>query len=431
MKLSIAALTAVGLASASAKTISVNSKKGRSIMSKARRLDGDDGDATWAADYSIQFQKCATSNDYYGSYFGGDGENQNNDNNNGNGNGYNGIYEQRLVHFKLCPSGTCAGNCAGGADYVVDMNEFVAAYIENKLETEEATCEAAKENCEYYCENANDDEACENQCLYNDGLSYCMENDNNNNNNGQQEEFELEEAVECMELEVDEDAAQYYAYENGMSNYQYQNGNNNNNNNGNDAEIKFFVGPYCSSNGKSINLGVFMDETCSFDAPKGVYEKFFYGNSLPYSSESLVTNECISCMAPKDEDEDENQNGNNNNNNYYYNNNNNNNNNQDDQEQEEDEIKEFCGRLYEEAGKCETDLNVYGVYPNTMGCEFISNLGKTNVFSSIASATKNNTPAVLASLFAVTTVVFAGVSYHFHKKTQRATIGLNSGGAMA
>merc|ERR1711862_549679 len=94
-------------------------------------------------------------------------------------------------------------------------------------------------------------------------------------------------------------------------------------------------------------------------------------------------------------------------------------------------VKEFCERLYEEAGKCETNLNVYGVYPNTMGCQFISSLGKTSVMSSLAATTKNHTAAVLASLFAVTTVVFAGVSYHFHKKNQRATIGLNSGGSMA
>merc|ERR1711933_211498 len=125
--------------------------------------------------------------------------------------------------------------------------------------------------------------------------------------------------------------------------------------NGGNGDIEFFVGPYCSSNGKSINLGVFMDEMCPYDAPKGVYEALYYGNSLPYSSESLVTDECISCMAPKDEDQDGNQNQNGNNNNYYYNNGNNNNgNNNNNGDEEEDEVKEFCEQLYEEAGKCET-----------------------------------------------------------------------------
>lgn len=108
-----------------------------------------------AANYSIKFEKCATSNDYYGGYFGG---NNNNQNNNGNAAGYNGMYEQRLVHFKLCPSDTCGSDCSNGADYVVDMSEFVEAYLEEKAEAQEKACETAKQSCEYNCQNANDDE---------------------------------------------------------------------------------------------------------------------------------------------------------------------------------------------------------------------------------------------------------------------------------
>jgi len=66
------------------------------------------------------------------------------------------VYEQRLVHFKLCPTDYCASGCSGGADYVIDMNEFVQAYMEYKVEAQEAECESVANNC--YCENANNDE---------------------------------------------------------------------------------------------------------------------------------------------------------------------------------------------------------------------------------------------------------------------------------
>ena len=152
MKLCIASLL-VGTAAASSSSIRVNSKVGQKVLSKARRLDGDDN-MQWATNYSLRFEKCATSTDYYGGYFGGNGENNNNNNNR---NGYNGVYEQRLVHFKLCPTDECgSGSCTNGGDYVMDMNEFVEAYLEHKMEEQEAQCESVAENC--YCDNANDDQ---------------------------------------------------------------------------------------------------------------------------------------------------------------------------------------------------------------------------------------------------------------------------------
>ena len=114
------------------------------------------------------------------------------------------------------------------------------------------------------------------------------QNDNNNNGRQQQEEFDLQEAMECQKLEIDEDVAQYNAYNgnngNNQNGYNGQNGNYYNGNNNYQQDVEFFVGPRCSANGKSILLGVFMDETCSFTAPDGVYDKFNYGKSLPYSS---------------------------------------------------------------------------------------------------------------------------------------------------
>ena len=56
--------------------------------------------------------------------------------------------------------------------------------------------------------------------------SNCVEQDGNNNNNngeqGGQEQFDLQEATECARLDVDEEAAQYYAYNNANGQQQQQ-----------------------------------------------------------------------------------------------------------------------------------------------------------------------------------------------------------------
>ena len=78
------------------------SKLGARVLAASRQLDGNDNFA-WIAGYSIKFEKCASSEEYYGSSFGGENDNDNNNNQNG----YNGMYQQRLVHYKLCPTGAC------------------------------------------------------------------------------------------------------------------------------------------------------------------------------------------------------------------------------------------------------------------------------------------------------------------------------------
>ena len=56
-------------------------------------------------------------------------------------------------------------------------------------------------------------------------LSQCIEQDGENANGQQEEEFDLQQAAECGRLDVDEEAAQYYAYQNGQSYNQYNNQN--------------------------------------------------------------------------------------------------------------------------------------------------------------------------------------------------------------
>jgi len=389
---SFVALTAVSAVSArknrknaiNAKTgdITAKSKLGNRILSKARALDGDN-DFSWVANYSIKFHSCATSEEY--GYYGGDGDNNNNNNNN-----YN--VEQHFVHFKLCPSDSCASSCDGGADYVIDMNEFVEAYVEFQTNAQEYNCEMAVENCYY------DDEY---TCYQNAGLDYC----------GEEEEgaFRLEEAAECQEMEVDEDALAYYYYnQNGGNNNQYNQNNNNQN-----GEMQLFIGPYCASNGKAINLGVFMEETCTYPAEDGIYAQLNYGKELPYSSDNIVESDCISCTEPQDNND---ENG--------------------DDQQDEVEIAEICEGLYEDSGKCESNLNVY--YPNTNACEFINSLkvgsasGATSLFSNLTSKASEKMPNMnvtvkaLAGTFAVTTVAMGGLAYYMYTKLQRKNVNLSA-----
>lgn len=237
------------------------------------------------------------------------------------------------------------------------------------------------------------------------GLDYCDDEDNNNNNNNNAIEFNLEEAAECRELDVDEDALQAYYYNQGgnanQQQYNYQDGQNN-------QEMNLFVGPYCSANGKSIFLGTFMDEMCSYPAPSGTYEKFSYGQALPYESENLIDNGCLSCKEPQEYDQ----------------------NNNGDQE-DEDEVIEICESMYEDSAKCESGL-ADGVtyYKNTYGCNFIKSLKAPGKMSSKSSVSASK---VFAGLFAATTIVLAGVAYYLYDKSRRANVALNSdgGGALA
>ena len=83
---------------------------GARLRAAARRLDGGGNDASWIAGYSLRFVRCATSSEYRGTYFGGEeGGGGGQDGGYGYGNGYD--YQQRLVHFQLCPTGSCDSSC--------------------------------------------------------------------------------------------------------------------------------------------------------------------------------------------------------------------------------------------------------------------------------------------------------------------------------
>jgi len=177
MKFTAALLSLVSAASAGVidpKGLSAASKAGQNLLRKAtvvRALEQQDDDS-FLAFYDIKYLGCASLLQV-----------------NGEGGGDEGIlYQQNLVRFALCPSGSCSSSCSGGGEYVVNMMEFVDAYTEAKLNEKEYQCEMIRENC--YCDNANDDDVCENQCYTNAGMSECIEYEG-------QEEFEIQRYLEC------------------------------------------------------------------------------------------------------------------------------------------------------------------------------------------------------------------------------------------
>eukprot|EP00804_Cyclotella_cryptica_P015822 CCRYP_006326-RA/>CCRYP_006326-RA protein AED:0.02 eAED:0.02 QI:328/1/1/1/1/1/2/235/475 len=442
--------------------IPATSRLGSRLLSKARMLEGnnDQSYTSWVAGYSIKFDRCVSSQNYYGGYFAsnegqynGDGqynynydanaqwqngEQQMNNNNNYDANaqyqgqangqnangqynngqgqqaayyqqaqpdgnralennnqgyyydqgqnreGYNGMYQQRLVHFKLCPSNSCR-SCKNGADYVVDLNEFIDAMMEAKLTAQEYNCERVKENC--WCEQANNKDYCLASCFTNANMDYCNEmQGNNNNGQAQNANFDMSEALKCTELDVDEDFMSNYYFKNRKANQGHYN-----------EEGKYYVGPYCSSNGKKILLGLFEEETCSYPAPSGTFEALNYGQKLPYSQKSLIDNSCISCMEPKEQD----------NKNYW-------------DAQDDDEVTDVCERMYEMSGKCEENLQglPYGVYPDNMGCDFVKSIKSASMVPTAIPA------KVFAGLFAATTVLLGALTVNLYKKSQRNNVNL-------
>jgi len=299
------------------------------------------------------------------------------------------MYQQKLVHFQLCPSNSC-WRCKNGAEYVVELGDFIDAALEAKMTAQEYNCERVREMC--YCENANSEDQCLYNCYLNAKMDECAQA-------MYEDEFDLQEAAACVQLEVeDEDAAKQYIYAN-MDRSAYMQGGQNGNNGQDmgDVEGDLYVGPYCSNNGKKIHLGVFMEETCSYPAPTGIFEALHYGDELPYSKKSIVDSGCISCKEPAEVDYQ----------NYW-------------DQQDPDEVNDVCANLYEISGKCEEGLD--GYYPNrdVSGCTFISALKSTSALSMPSGKASK----VFAGIFAVTTASLAAVSITLFKRNRRANVNL-------
>jgi hypothetical protein len=302
----------------------------------------------------------------------------------------------------MCAAESCASNCKG-AEYVVAAGEFANSYLTYKMNAQEQTCALAQEKCEYDCEygkvyNDNggsyywqDNANCLNACYKNKGFDYCIDDG---------DDFDALDYLECKQIK--------------------NNGNNNNNNNGND--VAYYVGPKCANSGSEIHLQLYTDATCTTEADNSIYTSMnYYGKSLPYSSSSLISNDCLSCKEQNDNDGNQN----------YYDAN------------DADQLSEVCERIYEEAGHCESNLEGIVSYPKVDSCTFIQSTlpSLSKALNGNSSSRRNKSgggggkaAVFFAWFFAISTCGLAYYVYFLIKKIKNATnlASLDhSGGAVA
>ena len=131
------------------------------LLRVARKLDGNEEqneDYSWLIDYSLKFSSCHTATEYIQDEEGV-------------------ISMQKLVQFRICPSNECSWRCKGGR-YLVQMEDFLLAYANQKEANKEYACEKVREQC--VCDDDDGDGGnnnCEADCFFYAGLDYCVEGD--------------------------------------------------------------------------------------------------------------------------------------------------------------------------------------------------------------------------------------------------------------
>jgi hypothetical protein len=383
--LSVASSTAAAIGD-----ISASSALGRRLLSEARSLENG-GDYSFLTSYSIKFQGCHHVQQW----------NQNADEENDVR-----IMTKRLARFRLCPTDQCSHTKSAGCtskfgDYVVDLDTFVEAYLEQVENERDDLCAEAYADCSEECGNGgNDDEDCLASCYDAYGVSYCQNYNNNNgdnNNNGEGgNDFNVREYAACAQFDMPE----------GYNYYNQDEGGDGNNNNGGGrrrrledgqggGEVQYYIGAFCADQGGEIHLGLFTDDTCTTFAQNG-YSQFYaaMGYEMPYSESSLITTRCLACVEMND------------NGNY--------------------QSKEVCENSYAMAGKCETRMEID--YPNESSCNYIEGIKiiREDGVIRTSSTKKSKTAAVAIGLFTTTSVLLAAYVYYLRTKLARAQINLSA-----
>jgi hypothetical protein len=387
-------------------SVKADSPLGSKLLSNARRLeDENEYDMSWVANYSIKFQGCHHVSQWNDEAEDGDQVR---------------IQTKRLIRFRLCPSASCsissASGCSSGyGDYIIDMNTFLYVYFDAVEEQNEYTCQNLQNNVCNCADNGEDDYS-EEMCLYDcysakgvadicaDGNPYAEDGEE------EQEAFQLQNYVECQQTQfnyrrledAEEDQGEEQQEEDEEQEEEEQDQNQNYNN------VEYYIGPYCAEQGGSINLGLFLDDTCTTyaDNKGGSYTyKALTGESLPYSSKSIITTDCMSCQQVNDGDND----NNNDNNNAYG-------------------VSEVCAEIYDEAGKCESNLYSSGVVAeaNTNACTYIKGIKvvrRDGIITQVGSKA-NKTASIFIGIFVVAFVLLAAYVYYLKTKLDRVSINL-------
>jgi len=347
-------------------TLSSTSPLGKQVLANARQLENADEevDYTWVSDYSIKFQGCHHVKQWNAE--AEDGEDVR-------------IATKRLIRFRLCPSNTCddetSGGCSSGyGDYVVDMDTYLAAYVENLQQVQEWTCENLQENvCGCGDDDGKDDgfdeDDCLSSCYANNGADYCVEEEADDAGG---EPFDLADWVVCAQTDFGERRRL-------------------------EEEAQYYIGAYCSDQGSEVVLGMFTDDACSVFADsyggRSTYSSMA-GESLPYSEESILGMECQTCMEPVDANNDGDQ-------------------------ADEDLTTEMCEMMYTYAGKCEKTGIGDG---NQNACNYMDGIKIMRTDGTIETPKGSSSAATMIGIFAAAFFITGGYTYFLKTKLDKITL---------
>jgi hypothetical protein len=300
---------------------------------------------------------------------------------------------KQFIVFQICPSDACDSTCGSGVhgNYVTEISDYLDATIEYQQQAFQDMCE----NCNERCDDVTSCTACGKVCYQWANLG----------NNGY---VDAANYLECQKIDVQND---------------------------DDNQNEYYVGPKCSSNGKSVKIGLFSDENC-WEPVTGVNVENVIGAKLWYQvlwrvmSTSDGEDQCLSCM---EDNKNNNKNAN--------------------DAADADNVNEMCERVYETAAKCESPFGLENGFINVnreeedyenqvenefMACTFIDSLiwnsyterGEINIFEVqdevIRQATERQKTALSLLILAIVGIAAYGV--HLHRYIERAFPDLSSQG---
>lgn len=409
-----AAVSQQGLEAVQRDGLSSDSIMGRQLLSQARRVeDGNaDGNAdgnqynmndmSWVGGFSIKFTGCNTVTQWI---------NEQNNNNNDDGNqadANNAAYDPtngkieavQLVRFRLCPRDSCFDHFGVGCskhygEYVVGLPTFLEAYIAYEKEASETGCEAYRETCYNKCDQSNK-AMCWYNCYKGYGINSAM--CSNYDENGQYYEglMDMEQAIQCSAYDTGADAQ--------VDEY------------GNEV-VQHYLGPMCNKQGGTVTLGLFDDDGCQVPSEKTVayYEKNYGAKYTPHTSESIISSNCLSCLAADENaangdadyynyDAEGNQN--------YY---------------QAENVNSLCATAYLAAGKCEKELDSSEVlYPEEGACTYLEGVKRLKEDGIIrGNETVTSKPASIAiAFFTGAACLLAGYVGYLKHKIQKSRVNL-------
>ena len=240
-----------------------------------------------------------------------------------------------------------------------------------------------REYCEYDCYNNSK----------NGKMKSCIDRDPYNDDEESRDEFRAEEFAECKEFEQPE--------------FDDDDANNANRRLDEEEEVQYYIGPYCTANGGAVHLGLYTDDTCTefADDNSGIdtYKTLTRGESLPFSTTSLVSADCVSCVEQDDPNRQD-DNG-------------------DDAYDNGPEVSNQCAELYESAGKCESSINHDKAGKtsdsNDNACGYINGIQFTKLNGMVDTSTSKLATFFIVA-FAAVCVGLAGFVYKLKKQVDQA-----------